>query len=207
LRQVLPDRRSPALIRSAAFLDSPRSVVPDERELVIVSQPELIEDADRPTSPDPARRIGMGNPRRIYHWVARIAVVDDRNDREVCILWHCSGVEVPERCDTGEWFQLIDVHDLCTWGRARGRDITAVHCRGMNHSAVEEVHRILLHRHAGFLRGIDRNAERASDKGCVVGMITVSMPEKDGFGTKTYQVFDNQRGSARYGFCSMDKRI
>jgi hypothetical protein len=50
LRQVLPDRGSPALIRSAAFLNSSRSIVPDERELVIVSHPKLKEEAERPTS-------------------------------------------------------------------------------------------------------------------------------------------------------------
>src|SRR5262245_48582306 len=149
----------------------------------------------------------MANPRRIYHWVARIAVVDDRNDRKVCILWHRRGVEVPERCDTGEWFQLIDVHDLRTRGRACRRDITAVHCRGMDHSAIEEAHRILLHRHTCFLRCVDRNAERASHEGRIVGMITVSVPEKDGFGTKTNQVFDNERSSARYSLRSMDIRI
>src|SRR5262245_30065569 len=149
----------------------------------------------------------MGNARRIYHWVARIAVVNDRNDRKVCILWHCRGVKVPERCDTGEWFQLIDVHDLRTWGRARGRDITAVHGGRRDHSAVVEVHRILLHGHAGFLRRIDRNAERNSHEGRVVGVIEVSMPEKDGFRTKTNQIFHNQRRSTRYSLRSMDIRI
>ena len=75
----------------------------------------------------------MGRPRRIYRWVASIAVVDDRNDRKVCILRHRRGVEVPERRDTGERFQLIDVHDLRAWGRASRRDFTAVHRGRLDH--------------------------------------------------------------------------
>src|SRR4029453_6170120 len=149
-----PTRRSPALIRSAAFLDSARGVVPDERKLVIVAQTELIEDADRPTSASATRKVGMGYSGRIYLCIARIPVVDDWNDRKVCILWYRGGVEGPERRDTGKRFQLIDVHDLRAWGRARSRDITAVHRGRLDHSAVEEVHRILLHRHTGFLRCI-----------------------------------------------------
>src|SRR5215510_3163009 len=204
---MLTHPRPPALIRSAAFLDSTRGVVPDECELVIVAQPKLIEDADRPTSPNSTCKIGMRLPRRIYHRVARIGIVDDRNDRKVCILWHRRRVEVSKRRYTGKRFQLIDVHDLLTRGRARSRHITAVHRGRLDHSAIEEAHRILLHRHACFLRCIDRNAERASHEGGIVRMITVSMPEKDGFGTKTNQIFHNQRGSAQYGLSSMDVRI
>src|SRR5262249_61994139 len=105
LRQVCADRGPPALIHSAAFLECTCGVVPEERKLVIVPQPELIEDADRPPwPPRPRRRVGMRRPWRIYRWVARIGVVDDRNDRKICILWHRGGVKVPERRDTSERF-------------------------------------------------------------------------------------------------------
>jgi hypothetical protein len=71
-------------------------------------------------------------------------------------------------------------------------------------ASTEQFRCINLHRSAGLRGRIDRYAELAGDKCCIVGMVEVSMPEKYGFWLQAHEIVDDERGSTRQLFGSVN---